>query len=290
MIRSMTGFGKASSNAGSNMITVEIKSLNSKFLELNLRLPLVYKDKDLELRNELSKSIERGKVDFTISIEPAVGTRKSMVNKEVIESYYNDLVSLNKNLNLSSEDYLNIIMRLPNVLLSEKTDTDPGEWKIVESLIKKALKDFNDFRLKEGKALQKDFDERISSIKNRLKEIEKHEPGRMKAIRNKLSKGLEDLDESITVDHNRFEQELVYYLEKIDITEEKVRLKSHLSFFQETMKLPESNGKKIGFILQEIGREINTIGSKANDAALQRIVVEMKDDLEKMKEQSANII
>jgi len=290
MIRSMTGFGKASSNAGGNMITVEIKSLNSKFLELNLRLPLVYKDKDLELRNELSKSIERGKVDFTISIEPAVGTRKSMVNKEVIESYYNDLVLLKKSLNLSSADYLNIIMRLPNVLLSEKTDTDPGEWKIVETLIKKALKEFNDFRLKEGKTLQKDFDERISSIKNRLKEIEKYEPGRMKAIRNKLSKGLEDLDESVTVDHNRFEQELVYYLEKIDITEEKVRLKSHLSFFQETIKQPESNGKKIGFILQEIGREINTIGSKANDAALQRIVVEMKDDLEKMKEQSANII
>lgn len=290
MIRSMTGFGKANGSAGSNMITVEVKSLNSKFLELNLRMPTVYKDKDLELRNEISKTIERGKVDFIITIEQVPGARKSAFNKDVIKTYFEDFTSLKKELKISSEDYLSIIMRLPNVLNLEKTEADSKEWKAIETLTRKALKEFNDFRIKEGKALQKDFEIRINAIKENLKKIEKIEPDRIKSIKDRLHKGLDGLDESVNIDKNRFEQELVYYIEKIDISEEKVRLRSHLSFFVDTLKDDDSNGKKLGFIIQEIGREINTIGSKANDANIQRHVVVMKDELEKMKEQAANII
>lgn len=290
MIRSMTGFGKANGHAGSNMITVEVKSLNSKFLELNLRLPSVYKDKDLELRNEISKDVERGKVDFIVAIEPAPGAKRSVFNTEVIKAYADDLKSLSKELKLNVGDGLDIIMRLPNVLNTEKTEADAKEWKAIETLSRKALKEFNEFRLKEGKALQKDFESRINSIKAALKKIEKIEPARTKSIRNRLHKGLDIMDDQNGIDKNRFEQELVYYIEKIDITEEKVRLTTHLSYFLETINDKESNGKKLGFILQEIGREINTIGSKANDAFIQRHVVEMKDELEKMKEQSANII
>ncbi len=286
----MTGFGKATGSSGNNMITVEVKSLNSKFLELNLRLPTVYKDKDLELRNEITKNVERGKVDFIVTIEQTPGARKSAFNKEVIKTYFEDFAALKKEMKLSSDDYLSIIMRLPNVMNLDKTEADDKEWKTIEILSRKAMKEFNDFRIKEGKTLQKDFELRTSSIKEHLKKIEKIEPERMKAIRNRIHKGLEGLEESITVDKNRFEQELVYYIEKIDISEEKVRLRSHLSFFTDTLKDDDSNGKKLGFIIQEIGREINTIGSKANDAAMQRHVVDMKDDLEKMKEQSANII
>ncbi|MBL0340638.1 MAG: YicC family protein [Bacteroidetes bacterium] len=290
MIRSMTGFGKATGSAGSNMITVEVKSLNSKFLELNLRIPSVYKDKDLELRNEISKNVERGKVDFIVTIEQVPGARKSAFNKDIIKTYFEDFTTLKKDLKLSSDDYLSIIMRLPNVLNLEKTEADPKEWKTIEILTRKALKEFNDFRIKEGKALQKDFEIRLSGIKESLKKIEKIEPDRIKSIKGRLNKGLEGLDESGMIDKNRFEQELVYYIEKIDISEEKVRLRSHLSFFMDTLKDADSNGKKLGFIIQEIGREINTIGSKANDANIQRHVVVMKDELEKMKEQAANII
>lgn len=290
MIRSMTGFGKATDSLGSNLITVEVKSLNSKFLELNLRIPSVYKDKDLELRNEITKAAERGKVDFIITIEQAPGARKSAFNKDVIKQYYDDFHDLKKEMKISSEDYLNIIMRLPNVLNLEKTEADEKEWKKIESLSRKALAAFNDFRIKEGKTLHKDFEGRIASIRDHLKKIEKIEPGRMKSIKNRLNKGFEEISETNQVDKNRFEQELIYYIEKIDITEEKVRLRSHLTFFTDTLKEADSNGKKIGFILQEIGREINTIGSKANDAIIQRHVVQMKDELEKMKEQAANII
>jgi uncharacterized protein (TIGR00255 family) len=290
MIRSMTGFGKANGSTGSNLITVEVKSLNSKFLELNLRLPSVYKDKDLELRNEITRIVERGKVDFIVTIEQTPGSRKSAFNKESIRNYYDDFKELKKELNISSADYLNIIMRLPNVLNIEKSEADPKDWKMIESLSKKALASFNDFRGREGKAMQKDFVKRAHTIREHLKKIEKIEPGRLKTVRNRLGKGLEEIEEFVQVDRNRFEQELIYYIEKIDITEEKVRLRTHLSFFLETLKDADSNGKKLGFILQEIGREINTIGSKANDAAIQRFVVEMKDELEKMKEQAANVI
>lgn len=290
MIRSMTGFGKASGSSGINLITVEVKSLNSKFLELNLRLPSVYKDKDLELRNEITRIVERGKVDFTVTIEQTPGSRKSAFNKDSIRNYHDDFLELKKEFGLKSDDYLNIMMRLPNILNLEKSEADPKDWKMIETLSKKALATFNEFRVREGKAIQKDFEKRAHTMKEHLKKIEKIEPGRIKSVRSRLEKGLDEIEDFVQIDRNRFEQELIYYIEKIDITEEKVRLRTHLSFFIETLKDSESNGKKLGFILQEIGREINTIGSKANDAGIQRYVVEMKDELEKMKEQAANVI
>lgn len=290
MIRSMTGFGKATGNSGNNIITVEVKSLNSKFLELNLRLPSVYKDKDLDLRNEISKDIERGKVDFIVTIEQIAGKRKNAFNKAVIKQYFEDIKEIRKELKLDPTDYLDVIMRLPNVLNVDKSEADAKEWKVIEQLSRKALKDFNGFRMKEGKVLEKDFEARINAIDGYLKKIEKSEPGRMKNIKWRIGKNLESIDDGNGIDKNRFEQELIYYLEKIDITEEKVRLRSHLNFFRETLKEADSNGKKLGFILQEIGREINTIGSKANDAIIQRLVVMMKDELEKMKEQTANVV
>jgi uncharacterized protein (TIGR00255 family) len=286
----MTGFGKAAGAFGGNNITVEVKSLNSKFLELNIRLPGVYKDKDLEVRNEITKAVERGKVDYIVTIESASGSRKSAFNKTAIKKYLEDLKDLKKDLNLSTSDYLSIIMRFPDVLNSDRSEADPKEWKLIESLSRKALKAFNDFRLREGKVLQKDFEARVATIGALLKKIEKAEPGRLRAIRSRLHKSLDEIGETVAVDKNRFEQEIIYYLEKTDITEEKVRLRSHLKFFLDTLKEPDSNGKKLGFIIQEIGREINTIGSKANDAQIQRFVVMMKDELEKMKEQGANVI
>jgi len=289
MIRSMTGFGKATGNSGSNMISVEVKSLNSKFLELSLRLPAVYKDKELELRNDLSKQIERGKVDFSVTIEPTNGSKKSFFNRELVKQYFADLKDIQKDLGFSEADYLDVIMRLPNVLNNDKTEADEKEWKLIEQLCSKAVKEFIQFRTKEGKALETDFLSRLVEIEKCLKKIEKAEPGRLKNIKNRLIKGLEHIEDN-NVDKNRFEQELIYYIEKIDITEEKVRLRSHLKFFGDTLKEKDSNGKKLGFILQEIGREINTIGAKANDAEIQRNVVMMKDELEKMKEQSANVV
>lgn len=286
----MTGFGKASGSVGNNMITVEVKSLNSKFLELTLRLPASYKDKDMELRNEISKGVERGKVDFAVTIETAPGSQKSAFNKDVIRQYADDFADIQKEMKLSSQDMLSVIMRLPNVLNADRSESDAKEWKMIESLTRKALKEFNEFRIREGKIIEEDFESRVDAIRSCLKKIEKAEPERMKTIRGRIGKNLEESGEAGQVDKNRFEQELIYYLEKIDITEEKLRLRAHLDFFIETLKSKDSNGKKLGFILQEIGREINTIGSKANDATIQRLVVEMKDELEKMKEQTANVI
>lgn len=290
MIRSMTGFGKASGSVGSNMITVEVKSLNSKFLELTLRLPASYKEKDIELRNEISKSVERGKVDFVVSIETAPGSQKNAFNKDVIRQYAEGFSDLQQELGLSSQDLLSVIMRLPNVLNADLSESNAKEWKLIESLTKKALKEFNEFRVREGKIIEEDFEERVGTIRDCLKKIEKAEPERIKTIKSRITKNLEEIGEAAQVDKNRFEQELIYYLEKIDITEEKVRLSAHLDFLIETLKAKDSNGKKLGFILQEVGREINTIGSKANDAQIQRWVVQMKDELEKMKEQTANVI
>lgn len=286
----MTGFGKASGSVGNNMITVEVKSLNSKFLELTLRLPASYKDKDIELRNEISKSVERGKVDLVVSIETTPGSQKNAFNKDVIKQYAEGFSDIQQELGLSSQDLLSVIMRLPNVLNVDLSESNAKEWKLIESLTKKALKEFNEFRVREGKIIEDDFDERVGTIRDCLKKIEKAEPERIKTIKGRITRNLEEITEAAQVDKNRFEQELIYYLEKIDITEEKVRLSAHLDFLIETLRDKDSNGKKLGFILQEVGREINTIGSKANDAQIQRLVVQMKDELEKMKEQTANVI
>lgn len=288
MIKSMTGYGKAIGKINGSAATIEIKSLNSKFLELSLRL-MVFKDKEPELRNMLTREIERGKAEVSLIVETNNENRKSFINKELVQHYYQDLISLKKETGIESSDYLRIIMGMPNVLNNEKGETDEKSWNELEELLKKAIKNFNEFRHTEGKTLSNEFNIRLKNISMCLGKIEKLEPARTKAIKNKLKRALSGLEE-LSIDKNRFEQELIYYIEKTDITEEKVRLKSHISYFSQTLKSRDSNGKKLGFIIQELGREINTIGSKANDAQIQKLVVEMKDELEKMKEQSANIL
>jgi uncharacterized protein (TIGR00255 family) len=288
MIRSMTGYGKAAGEINGSPATVEIKSLNSKFLELSVRLP-AFRDKEPDLRMWLAKEIERGKADVSLVIEQTADERKPAINKELVVQYYNDLKSLKNEAGIDSPDYLRIIMGMPNVLNAEKGETDEKSWKQIEALFKKALKAFNEFRTAEGKTLAADYTGRLGSIAANLVKIEQFEPARISQLRARLKRGLDGL-EDIAIDKNRFEQEMIYYIEKFDITEEKVRLQSHIKYFSETLKSSDSNGKKLGFILQEIGREINTIGSKANDADIQKLVVEMKDELEKMKEQSANVL
>jgi uncharacterized protein (TIGR00255 family) len=289
MIQSMTGYGKASREINGCLVTVEIKSVNSKSFEMGLRLPTGYKEKEQDIRILLARELERGKIEVTVSTDNGNEIKRGILNKTVIKAYLDDFRALGKEFKLPEEDYLRLIIGLPNVMSTEKTEIDEGEWKQIEQLIKKAVKEFYSFRLNEGKVLEKDLLLRVKNIFVLLKQIEKHEPNRMTIIKNRLSKMLSGQEESL-IDKNRFEQELIYYLEKIDITEEKVRLKSHCDYFLQTAKEKQSNGKKLSFIIQEIGREINTIGSKANDAAIQHHVVEMKDELEKMKEQVANIL
>ena len=289
MIHSMTGYGKSTREINGCLITAEIKSVNSKAFELNLKLPGVYRHKEQEMRSLLSAEIERGKSDATISFDNIGDIKTGALNKKLIKSYVKELMTIGKELKIANINYLQLALSMPNAMSLEKSDCSEEEWKEVEQLLCKALKEFQSFRLNEGKSLEKDLLLRIKNIHHHLKEIEKFEPQRMTVIRTRLSKMLSGHDDS-QIDKNRFEQELIYYLEKLDITEEKVRLKTHCDYFLETMKEKNANGKKLGFIIQEIGREINTIGSKANDADMQRHVVEMKDELEKMKEQISNIL
>jgi len=290
MIRSMTGFGTSVAEHGNKTITVEIKSVNSKFFDLSLRLPSAYKDKDLELRSELAKDLERGKVDISIIIDSPDVSKKTSINAPLAKAYFEELKSLNNDFKLDTADYLSIILKMPEVLSVEKTTGDDEEWKQLKTTLAKALKAFQEFREKEGASIEKDMNERVRQIEIRLKEIEKIEPVRLTNLRKKLSGSLEEFIQANNIDRNRFEQELIFYIEKIDISEEKVRLRTHCEYFLSTVKEKSSNGKKLAFITQEIGREINTIGSKANDAAMQKHVVEMKDELEKIKEQILNVL
>ncbi|MCX6290686.1 MAG: YicC family protein [Bacteroidetes bacterium] len=290
MIRSMTGFGNAVAEIGNKTITVEIKSVNSKFFDLSLRLPSAYKDKDLEIRSELSKELERGKVDVSILLDSPDAPKRTSINVPLVKAYYEELKTLTNDLNISKPDYLALILKMPEVLNTDKTTGDEKEWKQLKKTMEEALQSFHSFRKKEGESIEKDMKERVREIEKRLKEIEKLEPERMTGYRKKLTGSLEEFIQSNNIDRNRFEQELIFYIEKIDISEEKVRLRSHCEYFLKTMSEPTSNGKKLAFITQEIGREINTIGSKANDAGMQKLVVEMKDELEKIKEQILNVL
>lgn len=285
----MTGYGKATGKIGENAVTVEIKSLNGKSFELGLRIPSSCREKELEIRNLLLQEIQRGRAEASLQIDNGNDSKKGSLNKKFIRSFIHELKLLERDLKLPPADYLNTVLALPNAMGSEKQEITEKEWKQIEQMIRKAAKAFQSFRIAEGKSLEKDLFLRIKSINRCLAEIEKFEPARLTAIKSRLSKMLSGIDDA-AIDKNRFEQELIYYLEKIDITEEKIRLKTHCDYFLNTMTENEANGKKLGFIIQEIGREINTIGSKANDASIQRLVVEMKDELEKMKEQVANIL
>jgi uncharacterized protein (TIGR00255 family) len=285
MIQSMTGFGKHMVQLPSKKITIELKSLNSKSLDINARMPSAYREKELQLRKTIASSLIRGKIDFGLYVEMTGNETSSVVNEGVLRQYMEQLKSI-----ADGEDIrlMEMALRLPDALKTDREDIDESEFKIIQDTLENALKEINDFRTEEGVVLEKDFIERISSIKNLLKNVAQMDPDRLATIRERLEKAVADL--KTEVDANRFEQELIYYLEKYDITEEKVRLDNHLDYFIETMKSADSNGKKLGFISQEIGREINTIGSKANYAPMQQLVVQMKDELEKVKEQMLNVL
>lgn len=290
MIRSMTGYGKAEGLAGQRKYSVEIRSLNSKQLDVNLRLPSQFREMEMELRNYLTQRIQRGKVDAGIFYDPSLEGPKSQINKNALLQYYAGLKEVADSIGQKDVDYMSLLVRIPDAFVQEWQDPDEGEWNALMALVTAACDSLEQYRDSEGMALEKDFLLRIRNILQGLEDIDAPAKARIDRIREKLRGSLEDFAESEKIDRNRFEQELVYYLEKIDITEEKVRLKSNCDLFLRELGSPESQGKKLGFISQEIGREINTIGSKANDAEMQRIVVHMKDELEKIKEQVLNVL
>ncbi|MBT8195488.1 MAG: YicC family protein [Bacteroidia bacterium] len=288
MIKSMTGYGKASGEVNGNRVSIEIKSLNSKFLECNVRLPQAYRSKEMDIRNLISTELSRGKVELSSNVEFSGTKSTNFLNKPLIQAYHKEFQTLGES-GIVSNDYLGLIMRLPNVMNLESEELDKESWNALKGIIADALKKVNGFRDVEGKSLDTDMNSRITSIDKYLKEVEEIDGSRAGRIKDKLQGQVKQI-EQLNFDENRFEQELIYYLEKLDISEEKLRLKTHLDYFKEVLSGKESNGKKLGFITQEIGREINTIGSKANDAEIQRLVVGMKDDLEKIKEQVANVL
>ncbi len=290
MIRSMTGYGKATGDYKSKTISVEIKSLNSKFFDLNLRLPHPYKDKEMDLRSLLLKESERGKMDVMITMESDLSQQENLLNREIIKSLLTDLKAVKKEFSLPDDNLLQIVMQMPQVINTDSDEADDNEWKYISSLISQAIEKFNLFRQREGQNLQQDISQRMNLILQLLEQITPFEEGRINTVRSKLINALNALGGNIETDKNRFEQELIYYLEKLDITEEKVRLAEHCRYFLSMLNDENNNGKKLGFLMQEIGREINTIGSKANDADIQRKVVEMKDEAEKIKEQLSNIL
>jgi uncharacterized protein (TIGR00255 family) len=289
MVRSMTGFGSATSEFNNKSVTVDIKSLNSKYFDLNLRLPANYRDKDLELRTELGRELERGKIEVTIAIETGEVEPSASINKAAFEKYYKELKALDKKFKLDANDFLSVILRLPEAVITEEEKLDAKEWTHIKKTLDKAVKAFQKFRSTEGKFMEDDLKGRIAAIEKSLKQVDGLDSGRIENLRRKMQENLDEYFKSENIDKNRFEQELLFYIEKMDISEEKVRLRSHCDYFLATMN-EDSNGKKLGFISQEMGREINTLGAKANDAAIQKLVVEMKDELEKIKELLMNVL
>jgi uncharacterized protein (TIGR00255 family) len=290
MLQSMTGFGKASGNYGAKKITVEIKSLNSKGCDLFVRMPSVYKEKELDLRKRLTETLDRGKIDCFVTVENNGDSSANIFNRELMRDYAKNLKEISEELKIPMEDPMSILMRLPDVLSTQHEEFDEAEWKFIHGLIEEALKKHIQFRNDEGAGLTKEFESRIGKIKSLLNEVPKYESSRMEGIKSRIETNLEEFVGGAKVDKNRFEQELIYYIEKIDISEEKLRLGQHLDYFIETMNQPTSQGRKLGFITQEIGREINTLGSKSYHAEMQKLVVHMKDELEKMKEQILNTL
>jgi len=291
MIKSMTGYGKSVAELTGKKVTIELKSLNSKQLDLNLRLPWLYKEKESELRNLLNQKLDRGKIDLTVNFDVLDSDMIPVINKTVVKNYFNQLKEISGELGINSDDQLlSTIMRLPDALRTEKPELDEEEWNLVREKIIESSEQLDNYRIEEGKSLEADLIRCVGKILSYLVEIEKFETGRIEKTREKITASLTEYVGSENIDKNRFEQELIFYLEKLDINEEKVRLKKHCEYFLEKISSEPPNGKILGFISQEIGREINTIGSKANDASIQKLVVMMKDELEKVKEQSLNIL
>ncbi len=285
MIQSMTGFGKHVMQLPSKKITIELKSLNSKSLDINARMPAGYREKELELRKLIANTLVRGKIDFGLYVEITGDEAAPGINEVVVRQYMKQLRSIAEGEDLK---LLEMAIRLPDALRTDKDDIDEEEYKAIQKTLKIALEEIQAFRSEEGKVLEKDFLDRITALKLLLQQVSEMDADRLATIRERLEKAVLDLKTEL--DANRFEQELIYYLEKYDITEEKVRLANHLDYFTKTLKSSDSNGRKLGFISQEIGREINTIGSKANHAPMQQVVVQMKDELEKVKEQMLNVL
>jgi uncharacterized protein (TIGR00255 family) len=281
----MTGYGKTVLQLPTKKISIELKSLNSKNLDINVRMPSYYREKELDIRKKLAATLNRGKVDFSIHIENNGGEVHSKINENTVKEYMNQLRDI---VDSNEIELLKMAVRLPDSLKIEREELDEEEWNQIELAIDETVSKIILYRKDEGKALLNDFELRILNIENILKKIIAMDPQRITQVKDRLKKAVEDLETNI--DKNRFEQELIYYIEKLDITEEKVRLKNHLNYFKKELKSEISNGKKLAFITQEMGREINTIGSKANFAAMQNLVVQMKDELEKIKEQGLNVL
>lgn len=282
----MTGFGKACMQLPAKKITVEIKSLNSKNLDLNVRLPLTYREKELPLRNLLAQELERGKVDFSLYSEVTAEETSSKINGPVVLSYINQMRQIIPG--ADETELMKMAVRMPDSLKVERVELDENEWAQIEAVIREALKNINEFRISEGTSLEKDFRKRVGNIRKYMHQVIELDEERIVAVKERLRNHLNEL--KLAVDENRYEQEVIYYLEKMDITEEKVRLEKHLDYFEETLERGEANGRKLGFIAQEMGREINTMGSKSNHAGMQKVVVMMKDELEKIKEQVLNVL
>jgi uncharacterized protein (TIGR00255 family) len=291
MIKSMTGYGKAVAETPQKKITIEIKSLNSKQFDLNTRLPWLYKEKEPEIRNLISQMLDRGKIELNLNFDSLEDEVIPVINKSVIKNYYTQLKEIAGELKINVDDQiLSTIMKLPDALKTEKHELAEEEWNLVKQQISKSVSMLDQYRVDEGKSIEADMDKCIRNILSYLGKIETFEAGRITKIREKIVTLLKENVGTENIDKNRFEQELIFYLEKFDINEEKVRLKTHCEYFLETVKTPSPNGKILSFIAQELGREINTIGSKANDASIQKLVVMMKDELEKIKEQTLNVL
>ena len=291
MIQSMTGFGKAALEYEGKKIAVEIKSLNSKQIDISTRLVPLYRTKDIEIRNELSQKLERGKIDFILYVDNLGKESATQINQSLVKSYYNQIISTSEVLGIDAPaNWFDILLRLPDALKTESLELDENEWREISCTIEQAINELREFRIQEGKSLQAIFEEKINNIKNLLEQIAPFEAERLEKIKSRLEENLQTISEKIDYDKNRLEQELIFYIEKLDINEEKVRLRNHLDYFLETMNTENSAGKKLGFIAQEIGREVNTLGSKANHSEMQKIVVLMKDELEQIKEQILNVL
>jgi len=293
MLKSMTGYGQAKGQHDGLNITVEIRTLNSKFLDAQVRLPKNFQDKELDVRNKLSKELVRGKVSINVEVvNESAGLNGSVINQDLFKAYYGEFETLAEELGAEKADLFRLALHSPDVLNGGAiTDEElKDQWDLIDSFVDQALLKCNEFRLQEGKKLEEELGTYIKNIGRQLEEVKLLDPQRTQVIRERINGHQQEISKADEFDQNRFEQEMIYYIEKLDISEELVRLKAHLDYFLEVMSLPASQGKKLGFVSQEIGREINTIGSKANFAPVQRLVVDMKDDLEKIKEQLLNII
>lgn len=286
MIQSMTGFGKATLQLPTKKITIEVKSLNSKGLDLNVRMPSLYREMELGLRNLIASKLERGKIDFSIYIESTAEQTSTRVNVPIVKAYINQLLEVYPD--ADTTELMKMAVRMPDTMKVEREEIDESEWATIQTVIEEALQNILNFRKDEGESLEKEFQLRIGNIRQFMNEALALDPERVQAIKERLQTAIAELQ--VNVDENRFEQELIYYLEKLDITEEKVRLTNHLDYFLDTIEGTEANGRKLGFITQEMGREINTMGSKSNHAQMQKLVVQMKDELEKIKEQVLNVL